>query len=250
MSLLTPISLTLTQNKVVTGSPPRTGRFAVQSSIVANPLTLDGQSNPAGLVPANAFIITKDLGVDQERFYRMLDLSKSEDLAYPINPLDCFTDLAVNLSTAPVGGTLRIRGQVLSAPGAPELLYGLPGEWVTDPAQLPGPADFEILEVLQDQRLRVSGRFMWAARDLHWEVLDAEGNLTGLSGTAGVTQRQQLNLEFWRDRHFTAGFYEMSAALDHITLVQTHVKSITKQANSDAATYLAWPPSNPIVTTY
>lgn len=248
MSLYTPLTFTLKQTKVFTGVSPRSERFAVQSVIAANPVGLDGTSNPDGAFAANAFIMGPGGGVDSETYIGMINLSKPEDLALPINPLNCFRDLDTDLSAYGPGHTLIIRGYLTPPPGIPT--YTMPGEWTPETGTVDDPQSFVVAAADgANDRTVISGVFPWATANLCWQMFSPASVLVA-SGTRGVTERQQTGLSRWRDRRLTVGFYEVVAALDHMTSVQTYLKSIAKQANLDASAYLTWPPGNPVVNTY
>ena len=250
MTLSVPLTLNLTQKKVFTGYAPRTARYAVQNRVTANPLAMDGSSNPDGDFAAHAFILAPAGGLDMEGLVEMLDLSNPEHLSIPRNPLLYFRDPMVDLSVYPAGFTLKVKGYVVSAPGVMPVVYGLPGEWANESGDIDGPRMFPIAaEDGAHARTKVTTPFLWAARNLTWEMLNPSGAVVA-SGTQGVTEREDTSLAKWRDTQFTAAFPEMVAALDHMTFVQVHVKSIAKQANSDPATYLTWQPGNPVNNTY
>jgi hypothetical protein len=251
MTLSVPLTLNLTQTKVFTGYAPRTARFAVQNVITANPLALDGTSNPQGEFAATAFILAPTAGVDMERLVTMVDLTNTAHLAIPVNPLNHFKDLSVDLSAYPSGGILRIYGQTTSPPGVIPAVYTIPGEWTDLALLIDAPRDFVVGSVdTVNARVGITSRFLWATQGLRWELLAPSTLAVLAQGTQGVVQRETLGLLEWRDRMFTAAFYEMTEALNHTTYVQAHVKSITKQANSDPDTYLSWPPMNPVTFTY
>lgn len=253
MSLSVPLTLNLLQRKVFTGYEPRTGRFAVQSSITANPLGFDGSSNPEGANAANAFVLAKTSGVDRERLVEMLDMANTEHLALPANPLNGFRDVSVDLSTYPADCTLRVYGKITSPPGVEPPVTTLPGEWATPEGQIDGYREFRFITPTSDDialgRARIAETFLWACDGLRWELYSPSMALL-TSGQQGLTERERPDLTLWRDRQFTAGFYEMPAALDHITFVQVHVKSVVKQANSSPQDFLTWVPGNPVTNTY
>lgn len=251
MTLSVPLTLNLTQTKVFTGYAPRTARFAVQNAITANPLALDGTSNPEGEFAATAFILGPAGGLDLEGLVTMVDLTNPAHLAIPISPLNCFKDLAVDLSVYSPGAILRVYGHMTGDPPPAPPVYTIPGEWTESAIPLNTPRDFVVSAVdVPNGRVQITTRFLWATQNLHWELLAPSTLAVLASGTQGVVQRQTLGLPQWRDRYFTAAFYEMTAALNHTTYVQAHVKSVAKQANSDPATFLDWPPSNPTTITY
>ena len=254
MTLTVPLTLNLSQKKVFTGYAPRTGRYAVQNRITANPVGLDGSSNPDGDFAALAFILAPAAGPYMEGLVEMLDLTNPVHLAIPRNPLVYFRDPDVDLSIYPAGHILKVLGYLVSAPGVVPEVYGLPGEWADEGGDIDGPRDFTV--VAEDVsspplsgRTKVSTPFLWAARNLKWEMWSPSGSRVAF-GTQGVTERKDPSLTKWRDTQFTAAFPEMVAALDHKTYVQVHVKSVAKQANSDPATYVTWQPGNPVNNTY
>lgn len=235
MSITNPLTLTLAQRKVFTGTAPRTGRFAVQSTVTP--------SSSGGDAVAAAFILGPALGVDQERLLRMLDLTVPADVALPVNPLNHFKDAVVDISVVAVPSVLRIGMITPSDPPAP-------GEW-DELGSLPDTLDFSVTAPdVPNQRIRIEGAFRWSAQNLVWEVRSLDLSTVLLSGTNGYTEREDTGLLEWRADRFTAAFEESPAALDHIAVTQAYVRSLAKQANVDPTAYLQMPPGNPINNTY
>ena len=115
MTLSVPLTLNLTQKKVFTGYAPRTARYAVQNRVTANPLAMDGSSNPDGDFAAHAFILAPAGGPDMEGLVEMLDLSNPEHCPSPGTP--CSTS-ATQWSTCRCTRGLHPEGQRLRRVGA------------------------------------------------------------------------------------------------------------------------------------